>query len=511
MKKHFLFISLALLLWGCATRTEITNYSQITDNSFNKLIIFCKDSSLITLDKYLLKHDSIIIGDGIIEKNGRKEFSGEIKLSDIKYLSGQSSSFYRGLVTTALIGTVAAIILAERNANTGVGYELKFPTGSSCPFLYSAGKDEYSLEGEVFGTGLGRGMETTTAIVLNKLDISQSDMKVRFSNERPETHYFNYIEADAIIHDNNSEIISDNYENYIPVYSRTAPGNAIANGKDILSHINKKDKILWTESISPSLGTMDTLYLTFDNYNRSKNGTVIVDAINTYFGTFTYYYLNKILGGKYLEFMNCIETDYSVIKDLREFLIESSLNIEVFNGEKWEYTGNIKPEANLTSFTKGMRFRIPVGAGDQLHLRITSLKDVWKIDNICCDFSKINEPAVHIQEIYKVVKNCDENIWNKVNYDDSNYCVLVPNDKIDIQFRPLTPVEGKKITYAIKTKGYLQPWQWKNEKAGSYPILKIEEEKKIEFVKNLIRNRSYFLPVIYSEWEKDKHLFGNQN
>jgi len=68
-------------------------------------------------------------------------------------------------------------------------------------------------------------------------------MKVKFTNERPETHYFNYIEADAIEHDKKSEIISDNNENYVPVYSKTNPSEASANGIDILSFINKKDNI----------------------------------------------------------------------------------------------------------------------------------------------------------------------------------------------------------------------------------------------------------------------------
>jgi hypothetical protein len=511
MKKLLIFIAITLLLEACSTRTDITKYSQITDNEPDKLIIFCKDSSLITLDKFSIKHDSLIMGSGSIEKNGIKEFDGEIKLSEINYLSGQSSSFFRGLVTTAMIGTVAVLLLVERNTNTGVGYELKFPTGSSCPFLYSSGENGYVLEGEAFGTGLGHGMETTTAIVLNNLDVRQSEMKVRFTNERPETHYFNCIEADAIVHDKNSEIVADNNEKYIPVYAENSPLSAIANGFNILAYIGQKDKKLWTEEISPSNGTMDTIYLTFNNSNKSLNGTLIVNAINTYFGTYTYYYINEILGRKYLEFMNCIETDNNLIKDLRDYLQESSLNIEVRNGEKWEYVGKIKPEANLTSFSKGIRFNIPEGTEDRLHLRIISLKDVWKIDNICCDFSRINELAVQNRQILKAVKNGHENIWSKVNYDDSNYCVLLPNDKLDIHFSPQAPVDGKKITYAIKTKGYLQPWQWENDRTGNSKILKIAEGKKIEFVKNILKNRNYFLPFIYSEWEKDRRLFGVPN
>jgi hypothetical protein len=509
MKKCFILIIVTILLGGCSARNEITKYSQITYDKPDKLIIFCKDSSFITLDQYFFESDSIIRGIGLLEKNGITDFRGDIKLSEINYIAGESSSFFRGLVTAALIGTVAVVFLSESEVNKGVGYDLKFPVwnGSSCPFLYSLGGDGEVLEGEAFGVGLGRGMETSTAIVLKNLNNNQPEMKVKFTNERPETHYFNYIEADAIEHDKKSEIISDNNENYVPVYSKTIPVEASANGINILSYINIKDNKLWQEDITPAKGFRDTVYLTFDNFNRSENGTLIVDAINTYFGTYTYYYLNDILGDKYLEFMDCIETDHEVIKDLRDYLKESSLNIEIYNGKDWEYAGAIKPEANFTSFTKAIRFKISEGTGNRLNIRMTALKDVWKIDNVCCDFTKIKEPIVHIQKIVNAFKNNNENILNKVNYDDSNYCVLFPNDKIDIDFLSRSVENGKKITYAIKAKGYLQPWPWGKEKSAGKQFVKIEECKKIEFVKNLIKNRDYFLPVVYSEWNNVKQLF----
>ena len=512
MKNLYLFFTIVLLFSGCAAREEITNYSQITTDKPDQLYIFLKDSSLITLSKFTLIQDTIINGFGTREKNGISVFNGDINMSDIHYIAGESSGFFRGLATVALCGTVAGILLSQKDVNKGVSYDLKFPTGnynpSSCPFLYSSnGKGGYVLEGEAFGTGLGYGMETSTAIVLKNSDNNSSEMKVRFTNERPETHYFNYIETDAIEHDVNSEIIVDNNENYIPVYSKTGPLEAVANGKDILSYINWEDKKLWVENIAPASGSLDTIYLAFDNIQKSNEATMIVNSINTYFGTYTYNYMNKILGDKYLEFMNCVESDPGVIQDLRGYLKESSLNIEVYNGRKWEYEGCIKPEANFTSFTKGIRVKIPEGAGSKLLLRLTALKDVWKIDNLSCDFTKFNSAPIHIQKIITAAKNNSENVLSKLNYDDNNYCVLLPNDKIDISFSPLQVQKGKKITYGVKAKGYLQPWNTGGEIQLNNQIVKIEEDKKIEFVKNLLKNRDYFLPVIYSEWEKDRYLY----
>jgi hypothetical protein len=510
MKKLFLLLPIISLLIGCATRKEITNYSDIRDDKPDKLIIFLKDSSLITLNSYSLEEDSLIIGKGTVEKNGLIDFNGKIKLSDINYLAGESSSGFKGLITIALIGATAAVLLSEYNINKGVGYELKFPEGgSSCPFLYSLNGNGYQLEGEAFGTGLGRGMETSTSIVLKNIDYSRPEMNVRFTNERPETHYFNNIEVVAIEHEINSEIIADNNENYIPIYSKINPLSANANGHDILSYINKNDKKYWEENLTPAKGNKDTIYLTFDNNTMTSSGTLIVDAINTYFGTYTYYYLNNLLGDKYLEFMNCIETDSSLIYDLKDYLKESSLMVEVYNGKEWDNSGYIKPEANFTSFTKGLSFKIPQSAGKQVKLRMIALKDVWKIDNICCDFSKKNEPAVHSQKIITAIKNDHENILNNINTCDNSYCVLLPNDKLDIKFQPQAPSEGNKITYAIKSTGYLQPWTWK--KNQHLELVNLSKENRIGFIKSLIKNRDFFLPLIYAEWQKEKYLFKNQN
>jgi hypothetical protein len=138
MKNLFILLIVAILIEGCTARNEITNYSQITRDKPDKLIIFCKDSSLITLDQYFLVSDSIIIGSGILEKKGSVSFNGDINLSDINYIAGESQNIFRGLVTTALIGTAAIVLLSESNVNKGVSFDLKFPivNPTSCPFLY---------------------------------------------------------------------------------------------------------------------------------------------------------------------------------------------------------------------------------------------------------------------------------------------------------------------------------------------------------------------------------------
>ena len=79
------------------------------------------------------------------------------------------------------------------------------------------------MEGEAFGIALGKAREMITCTVLSALNTTEQNLKVRITNERPETHFFNTIALQAVEIDQKAKIFADNDQDLWPVYTPKKP------------------------------------------------------------------------------------------------------------------------------------------------------------------------------------------------------------------------------------------------------------------------------------------------
>lgn len=205
--------------------------------------------------------------------------------------------------------------------------------------------------------------------------------------------------------------------------------------------------------------------------------------------------------------MNCIETDTAVLRSLQGFLDESSLQVSFWNGSQWIGCGVIRPEADYTTFTKGIRITFPPELGDKVRVRLTALKDVWKIDSFSMDFTPYRKSTIKVLQATSAFKIRKGDFRETLNFADGKYCVLLPGENMELGFSGCEPGKGKKITYGVRTRGYLQPWFPGPESAFAFPVIQVKGDARIEFAKTILRERNYFFSQIYAEWDAKKHLF----
>jgi len=512
--KRFLILYIIIFFWGCYSSSfqQKANVPAINQRILNDEVL-----SFITPGKKEFKltikniDSQYLEGSGKMRKNSVsqwKDYEGSIPIDSVNILSFSEKDGGKSLLINAVVLTLLVKGLQAIQGPNNPTVELVYP-GSSCPYIYSWRGNHYELEGEAFGTALGKAREMTTTTVLPNLNIEEENLRVQIKNERPETHFINNIALQAVEVDQDAVVLADNNQDLWPVYKSQEPQSAIdRTGKNILSKIGDKDNLYWEsdlEHYSTYSDFEDVIEVTFHRPPESQNGSLIIRAINTYFANMAFEKLMEFLGDQSLPFMHDIENDQEVIQLLHDWTIESSLKVSVWNGSSWEPCGLLYPEANVTPFSRLVRLNIPADIGNTVKLRLTTLTDVWKIDAVSLDWTEVKKLDKMAIPLLFVDGQLSKNQIGLIQEKDDQYAHLLPSQKIDLTYEKLSAPTGKKICYALDVGGYLYEWlPEKNSTSLFSGFGDVINNDKIEFTKFLLRNKSLLLPPLYAEWLSEK-------
>jgi len=457
--------------------------------------------------------DKILRGSGQLkqtENSGWEEFNGDVVIDSIDFLHFSKTDFGKSLLINGTILTllVKAMMAWEGPDNPTIEFVYP-PSGSSCPFIYSSQEDEYRLEGEAFAIALGKAREMTTATVLSLPHNWQSEVKLRITNERPETHFINQVALEAFLVDKKASICADNQQNIWPVYHSIMPEQAVAEHEtDIWKDISVRDNRYWQSIFKQNAGYsdfQDEIELVFKRPDAVNEGSLLIHAINTYFGNYAFEEIFRFLGDQSLAFMQQIENDRESIRLMEKWARESALKAYIRDGSDWHYCGMIFPEANVVPFSRLIRIKIPPESGERIHIKLTSLADVWKIDAVQMDWTPVHRIDGQSVPLISADGPFIGNAANLIAKKDEKYAVLLPAQKIDLRFSHLPVLKNKKYLYALRVGGYL--YEWLPLKSGNAHFLStkpITEMNKVALVKNLLQHRQLLLPLIYSGWKSER-------
>jgi hypothetical protein len=132
------------------------------------------------------------------------------------------------------------------------------------------------------------------------------------------------------------------------------------------------------------------------------------------------------------------------------------------------------------------------------------LADVWKIDAANIDWTPVQPLAYKPVDLISAKGPSDRDIMSLLKEGDERYAVLVPPQQIDLTFQSPFLEWDKKISYVLKTEGYLHEWFFQTEEEESGFAGLIPDNMKIPFLKNLLQHKNLFLPPIYAEWQDSK-------
>lgn len=518
MSRRFQLIMIVIVLvGGCTTRESITRRSQLADPlELGPIKVLTKDTTLYELTTYRVV-DSILVCSGTLRKGSRSErFVGTLNLTDIAYIQAQYTGFFQQIGAGLLVG---AFVATAASSFDGSGLTVKpteafhYPAGGgiggvgSCPYIYSWDGSRYALEAEAFGTALGKSFEYQSSHLLPSLQTMEGNVKVRIANERPETHYVNYVSMNSVECDAKATPYLDVHNVAWPIF-KLEPAVAASDryGNDVLSKIAGRDRNYWESDVrTASFDTdfEDVVDLEFRNPSGRKEGTLVIDAINTQFSTAVFEYLFRFLGDQYLPFMYALENDDELKNIFRNWLEESSLKVHMFDGKDWQKIGSVQPEANATPFSRVIRFQT-IGSSNTVKIRLKSLADVWKLDAVRVDWTPVQSLKMADVPLLSAMGSDGKDRQILLKSADDSYAMLLPPQCVDFVFQSRKPSLGKKLAYVLNAQGYLYEWMTRDSKHNSALPFPIREEMKIAYLKKLLREKNLFLPPIYAEWKEHK-------
>ncbi len=513
------YLLISLLILSCTSVKEITTYSDLIEVSDSGDIqLITTDSTVYYFNKFSYS-DSSITGEGEKVKNDLSEkFNGELAFNDISYIQTHKFDWFKTIV---FAGATSAVLIAGFPVITGNGGltvtpKIVYPSGSggygSCPFIYSWDGNHFILEGEAFGVGLGKKLEYETCTVLSQLNSSHSKLKVRITNERPESHFFNKIKLVAVENDNSSTVYADNHNNLWAIKNPEKLLSAYYRGKNITGLLTEDDNNYWQSDLSSAnnnSGFEDKLILNFIKKRNSGSVSLIISAINTEISSLVFSKIQELMGNDYIDFLKAAENDSDIINIFKETLINSSLKVDLWNGKEWKYVDMILPEANQVKFKKLVRVPVNSLKQDTIKIRLRCMTDVWKLDAVTLDES----PAAQLstKEVKILSANQEgKNIFEQIKSIDKSYAVLLPGEKIDMEFDEPRNVKHKNISYALLAEGYLYEWLiTQNQLSDNNTNSVYSTTPKLEVVKTLLKNREFLLPTLYSEWKTIREKYAN--
>ena len=501
------------LLTCCSSVNEITTFTDLRKNLGDKIQIVSRDSSVYYADSFSYTDTSITISGNKKKFDVETDFNDELFFKDISYIQTNETYFFP---TAAFVGLNLFLIgsgIDLMGASSGIDVIVKYVTygGGSCPYIYSWDGNKYILEGESFGTALGKSMEIETDIVLKKLDLEKSNLKIKISNERPETHFFNKIKLEAIETNENEFVYSNNHNSVTIITEHKNTFKAWDRNKTNITNFltDNDDNYLISDLSSATLKSEfeDQIFVELEDVNQIDSLSLVISAINTEIFNVVFSYLQQLLGEEYVNFIKACETDQEVIDILKKSLIRSSLKIDIWDGTDWKYIDYVIPEATNIKFQKLVRLPITKSDNNNVLLRLRALSDVWKIDALSYDDTPKRTFVKHQPKLVSYKSDVNNDLSFVATKDDQ-YTKLLPGQSIWLEYKNIPKPFGKKISYNINIGGYLYEWIIDSSKNPSEGLSNYDSNTpKILFAKGILKNIDSILPLIYNNWGKIREKY----
>lgn len=370
-------------------------------------------------------------------------------------------------------------------------------------FLYSHGATAPLLEGEALGTAFGRALESTTRTMLPRLRADSGHLRVRLTNERPETHDVREFRLFGVDRDPGTRVLLDPDGAAWQVRDEVGAARASDHSRrDVRAQLAKEDGEYWESDLTTARAGgnwRDEVMVDFPLRGSDSVVALTVTALNTHLPNAVFAELFAFLGEDAPRFMMAAEHDSSVIASLRGWRAMGSLRVERWIDQRWDSVGTFLPEANVAPFTRVLRIPISGAPSYTLRLRLSSLPDVWRLDRLALDpdGGQARTPVelpVSLQTPRKPDRHGDP-------------ILLMPGEEILLS-SPVTEGSSETTrTYFSEVRGYLYEWFPPENTPSRLSFPGTEDADRLALVTTFLAQPRMLLPLVYRHWKEVRSTY----
>jgi len=349
-------------------------------------------------------------------------------------------------------------------ANNHTLYAHWSSSGSSCPFVYSYDGTKYNFEHESIPFAISKALETTSYGTLRKLESTDGIYKVRIAENLDEKSFVNGFSLYAVDYPKGSGIDyvkADILGNPHTIADKQYPVRMEekVTGKDVLYEATTDGVFAGTDFRQMNTKDFMTDYeVEFERPSgEAKLGKFMISVQKSYFIT--------ILGKYYLDKVNA-QTDFWLVEKLlglpfiddqfEDFMKVITLNVEVWDGNKWIQQGNIKAGRDLME-----EFLVPIDLSliapntDKVIIRLSHGAGLFEIESVSMDYSIDQIDKVRKLKISSALLNDKTDVYRDlINHNDNKRIKMVKGDAIDLEY--VAPELDKDMNrgYYVALTGY---------------------------------------------------------
>lgn len=456
-----------ILLSGCTTlkkvEREFTPPQQLKEVtlSTNYMKAHMIDGDVYVFDKWSYSEsDSVIRGHAKYYNMYRDEVfedSVNVFISDVALIETNTTEMTGGATALAVITGISLAATAFCLTNTKACF-------GSCPTFYTDIDDSLSvLEAEGFSASVLPSLEATDIDALKRVNIKNSELKLRLTNEAMETHNIKYSSLLYFPHNDDKQVFATSDSVFYFASKKTIDFDITSEKGNIKNLVYElDDSYYYSLTDSSDLASKEYLTITVtEELDQNKQYGVVISARQSLLSTFLFYQALSYLGENATYVFSKFERLEGDFSERVEGMARVLGDIELYVQGNKKPAGVFKETGPLATDVQ----IIPIPKGSDIETLMLKLnKGHWRIDQIQIVELYNEALPMEIEPAVFTSNNEPDPIATETLNDRSRYFTTLPGDEYNLLFK--LPDDASKGSFYLKNKGYYLEWmrdEWVRE------------------------------------------------
>lgn len=384
----------------------------------------------------------------------------------------------RTMALLAAATTIAFVVIAEAQSDYRPPAEPSPVV--SCPFIYSFDGKKYEFDSETYAGAIARGLERADVDNLDHLRAVDGAYRIRFTNERPETHYTDELALLVADHPAGTRAFPDASGEVHVVEKGVLPVAVREYGGDTIP-----SRAGWELTFVRPAGDSVALVL------RTRNTVVPAFVLSR---------ILSLLGSDVYSWYSSLGSNFMARAVVRGWIeSEGYLEILTERAGAWRPEGRVPDVGPAIAKSNVVVLKLAGAAGDTVRLRIESSPGLWLLEG--AELAPYRgKTDVRALRPASAVDERGVDVTARLTARDSSYLVTMAGSVVEVRFDAPPRASGMERTVFSRTTGHY------------YIHGDDSRPPRRDMVMQLMRDRAFAQQYFDTEWRKSggQTLFGKR-